>query len=339
MAPVDGLIQKTLVMNDLYSGRISVATPAYNAQDHLGRLLESVLSQQWKDVEMIVSDDGSTDGTSEVAESYRSRFEKKGWTLTILRDRNGGVTEALSRALEMVTGEYLLYPDSDDEFLEGHFQYLAGYLLEHQDMMMVRCTTCCVHDADGSAAPPTDSQGNLDEEDLFWPLLQGRTYVTPGCYMMRSQALFDIYPDRRIPHSPCGQNYQMLLPMFSRHACETIRKDLFKIHIRENSLSHQVTSHALAIERRKDFERLMDDLRPFIKPSADMDRRISIWKRSEMMKRLLDAGKYKEGFSVARSLRKDGALSLATVLVHTLISPLPFRFQRHLLGLRVRLGI
>ena len=58
-------------------GLVSVVTPVYNGEHHLSWMLDSVLNQTWDQIEMILVDDGSRDGTLEVARSYRERFKER----------------------------------------------------------------------------------------------------------------------------------------------------------------------------------------------------------------------------------------------------------------------
>ena len=82
-------------MGDFVKNRVSVVTPVYNGEKHLYRLLESVLAQSWEDVEMILSDDGSQDGTLAAARAFRDRFRRRGCALRIVtgehRDRKSVV--------------------------------------------------------------------------------------------------------------------------------------------------------------------------------------------------------------------------------------------------------
>jgi glycosyltransferase involved in cell wall biosynthesis len=88
--------------------RVSVIIPAYNAQTYLGETLASAEAQTYGDWEVIVADDGSTDGTVETAEAFGSRF-------TILRGAsNEGPAAARNRAVRASSGELLALLDADD---------------------------------------------------------------------------------------------------------------------------------------------------------------------------------------------------------------------------------
>lgn len=87
---------------------VSVLVPCHNAQDFLAECLESALAQSYPRVEVIVVDDGSTDGSLAVARA----FEPRG--VRVLTRENGGQSAALNSALAMASGEYFQFLDADD---------------------------------------------------------------------------------------------------------------------------------------------------------------------------------------------------------------------------------
>ena len=88
---------------------VTVIIGAYNADRYLGEAIDSVLAQTHQDVELIVVDDGSTDRTAEVAESYGSRVR-------CIRQENGGMAASRNRAIPEAHGTYLAFLDADDRF-------------------------------------------------------------------------------------------------------------------------------------------------------------------------------------------------------------------------------
>ena len=113
--------------------RVSVVIPTYNRRDLLLRAIDSVRAQTLPVEEVIVVDDGSTDGTGE---AVRDRF---GPGITYLRQDNAGVSAARNRGLAAARGEYLALLDSDDEWLPEKTLRQTQWLDEHPSFGMVLC--------------------------------------------------------------------------------------------------------------------------------------------------------------------------------------------------------
>lgn len=90
---------------------LSVIVPAYNAEDHLERCLESVFAGRRAGLEVIVVDDGSSDQTTHIAERFAQQFPE----LVIVRQSNRGLSGARNVGLHLARGEFGLFLDSDDE--------------------------------------------------------------------------------------------------------------------------------------------------------------------------------------------------------------------------------
>jgi glycosyltransferase involved in cell wall biosynthesis len=89
---------------------ISVVIPAYNAAEYIGRAIDSVLAQTRRPDEIIVVDDGSTDDTTAVVETY-------GPPVRLIRQENGGASIARNTGINAATSEWIAFLDSDDEWL------------------------------------------------------------------------------------------------------------------------------------------------------------------------------------------------------------------------------
>lgn len=95
--------------------KVSVIMPVYNSGEYLQTAVDSILSQSLKDIELILVDDGSTDGSSEKCEEYA----KKDKRVVVIHQRNGGICNARNAALKIARGEYIGFSDHDDEYLPG----------------------------------------------------------------------------------------------------------------------------------------------------------------------------------------------------------------------------
>ncbi len=97
--------------------KISVIIPAFNAEKWIAQSLEGVLSQSYKDLEIIVIDDGSTDRTAAIASGYP--------TVRVISQPNGGLSVARNRGVEAATGDYIHFLDVDDLICLDYYTRMA----------------------------------------------------------------------------------------------------------------------------------------------------------------------------------------------------------------------
>lgn len=91
--------------------KVSVIVPAYNTKDYMEECLDSILNQTIDEIEILVVDDGSTDGTTDIIKEYEKKYPEK---IKAFYKPNGGQAEARNVGLSHATGEYLGFVDSDD---------------------------------------------------------------------------------------------------------------------------------------------------------------------------------------------------------------------------------
>jgi alpha-1,6-rhamnosyltransferase len=104
---------------------VSVVMAAYNSAEFIGPALDSLFAQDWPDFETIVVDDGSTDETAEIAESYDG--------VRCLRQENAGAAAARNAGIAAARGELVANFDSDDLLPPTRLRVQASYLLENPD--------------------------------------------------------------------------------------------------------------------------------------------------------------------------------------------------------------
>ena len=96
----------------------SVVIPVYNVKDYLPKCIDSVLAQDFEDYEVILIDDGSTDGESgAICDRYAAAHPER---IRAIHKPNGGVGEARNVGIEAAQGEYLIFIDSDDYIAPRH---------------------------------------------------------------------------------------------------------------------------------------------------------------------------------------------------------------------------
>lgn len=102
---------------------ISVIVPAYNVEKYLKKGLDSLIHQTWKELEIILVDDGSTDSSGMICDAYAEKDTR----IRVVHQSNGGVSDARNTGLALGRGEYLGFVDSDDWIAPDMYEVLACF--------------------------------------------------------------------------------------------------------------------------------------------------------------------------------------------------------------------
>lgn len=103
---------------------LTVVIPVYNVEKYLDRCLKSILIQEWKNYDIILVDDGSTDRSPQICDDYVEAYD----FISVIHKENGGLSEARNTGLSQAKGEYIYFPDSDDWLEPDTFIALAEAL-------------------------------------------------------------------------------------------------------------------------------------------------------------------------------------------------------------------
>ncbi|WP_404310705.1 glycosyltransferase family 2 protein [Neorhodopirellula lusitana] len=124
---------------------VSVIIPAFNAERYLGEALDSVLEQAYRPIEIIVVDDGSTDGTRAITKAYPE--------VTYLAQANQGVPNARNAGLRAATADWIAFLDADDYWLPGHLEALFPVFEQDPSLMFAWGTTRVIEMRRGEDGP------------------------------------------------------------------------------------------------------------------------------------------------------------------------------------------
>lgn len=102
---------------------VSIIVPVYNVDKYLEKCVYSLLKQSYKDIEIILIDDGSTDNSGKICDRFSNMDER----VIVVHKENGGLSDARNVALDIATGKYVTFVDSDDYIKDDYVRYL--YLL------------------------------------------------------------------------------------------------------------------------------------------------------------------------------------------------------------------
>lgn len=220
---------------------VSIITPCYNTGAIVHRLLDSILIQNYPSVEMYCIDDGSTDNTREVIESYIPKFSEKGYSLKYIHQQNGGQSSAVNNALKLIKGEFLTWPDSDDYYRESTaISSFVNTLKQLDDSFaIVRSLPTFVSETDCHDVSRLSISDAMTKEWQFNNCLDSKAFIWPPVnYMIKTSALDTVNPSREIyVEKNAGQNWQMLLPILYTYKCYTLTDYLCNVMERESSHS------------------------------------------------------------------------------------------------------
>ena len=106
------------MMNTMKQPLVSIIIPVYNAKAHLEACVQSILDQSYQQFELLLIDDGSSDGSSGLCDELSQKSEK----IRVIYKENGGVSTARNRGLEEARGEFIIFVDCDDVISQNYVE-------------------------------------------------------------------------------------------------------------------------------------------------------------------------------------------------------------------------
>lgn len=219
---------------------VSIVSPCYNGEGYIERYLKSILAQTYRPLELILVNDGSTDRTGDIILSYQDELEQSDICLKYITKENGGVGAAINDGLKYTTGDYLIWPDTDDVLMPDSIEKRVNFLEENPEFGFVYSDGCVYEEGNldrpiGKISAMIPSDGNLFEN-----VVSGNVVYTPCGYMIRMSAFLNTNPYKEIFPSRYGQAIQMLMPISYKYRCGYLKEVLYGRVDRPQSLSKQV---------------------------------------------------------------------------------------------------
>ena len=167
-----------MVINSQGRVKVSVLMPVYNVEQYVGLAIESILNQTFRDIELILINDGSTDRTGEIAQSYhdaRIRY--------ISNSRNLGLVASLNLGLEIAGSEIIARMDGDDISMPNRLEKQYQFLFDHQD---VGAVGSAVQIVDQNSRPIRIWKFPSDPAMLLWTMIFSNPMAHPSVVMRKS---------------------------------------------------------------------------------------------------------------------------------------------------------
>lgn len=237
----------------------SLVTPGWNGKQFVHRLLDSIIAQTYRPIEYIYVDDGSTDGTAEIVQSYKEQFKNAGIDFKFIQQKNGGVSEALMTGFQHVTGKYLSCPEYDDILLPTSVEKRIQYLQNHPDCAVVSADAWVVTEANIEERKNKISHNNPNRFDRnhFYQALMSNSIFNAACNMLRMDLFDQTHTDRKIFSSRIAPNQQILLPLYFHYNRGFIDEPLSIFLIRQGSVSHPQKTLEIELNRGIEYRNIL----------------------------------------------------------------------------------
>jgi glycosyltransferase involved in cell wall biosynthesis len=163
--------------------KLSVVVPSFNQVDFLEETLLSIINQNYPNLELIVIDGGSTDGSVEILKKYNNLIHY--W----VSEKDNGQSHAINKGINRASGDWIAWINSDDCYLEGGFKYIFSNLpYEHYDFIYGTCTT-----GEYLAEKIHRDYKNNDKRNLFRLLLffHGTEFIIPSQSVFIRKTILD----------------------------------------------------------------------------------------------------------------------------------------------------
>lgn len=221
--------------------KISVIVPVYNKKDYLEQCIDSVLSQKYGNLELLLTDDGSTDGSGEICDRYAAKDGR----VRVFHQENGGPTAAAMTGLREATGDYYTFVDSDDYVSKDMLEKMAGCLTGREGEIV-----CCNHvlEKQKETVPvilplaPGVYEGTKLNEEIKDKLLGRENRIIPmsRCMKLCEKSVFEGNEKYYDTTLRMGDDFNLIYPALLKSSRIVIMEEALFYHYRyvEDSIVH-----------------------------------------------------------------------------------------------------
>ena len=233
--------------------RVSVIIPTFNRAYVLERAIASVLNQTYKNFELIIVNDGSTDNTQALLEKYQEH--------KVFHTQNHGVSRARNFALKYAQGEWIAFLDSDDEWLPDKLEKQINYIQENPNYLLVHGDEIWVRNGVRVNPKSKHAKGGEDQFKASLKLCA----ISPSVALIKRDLLVEFsgfrsdYPVcedydlwlKITQKYPIGYINEHLIKKYGGHTDQLSQKFKAMDYFRIKSIDHILQNHELSIEQEE----------------------------------------------------------------------------------------
>ena len=228
--------------------KISIIVPVYNVEDYIKECLDSLVAQTCKDVEIVIVDDGSKDGSIVICEEYAKKYSN----IRIYQKENGGLSDARNYGIKVADAEYLMFVDSDDTLTPDACEVLLKVIEEQNADISIGELY-----REGPNKIGTEVKMYEPTEALA-EILRETSFSTSACGKLFRKELFEkVEFPKGMLFEDFGTVYKLF---FEAERIAYIPHDLYFYRVRENSITTQRFT-----TRKMDLFKIADEIDAYIK--------------------------------------------------------------------------
>lgn len=317
---IDGYYDRlvsVLVSKKIKKEKISVIIPVYNVVSRLEKCLESITHQSYENIEIVVIDDGSTDGSGDICDTYSKNDSR----IKVIHQDNHGLSYARNVGIEKATGDYLFFLDSDD--------YLRPDTLSFLIEQMTRCkadiSACGVEYLydDGHTSPFTNERpGIWSGKEAVTQMMRSNNLCSIACNKLYKS---ELWSDVRFPEGKLHEDEATIYKVLYKSNIVTYTPNCFYRYyqrtdsITKENIANRYQDYIVAIEERIDFFESKDEAKLVQHSVLTLLEYIKYAYRNTCTDKVMLAKKYKEiinekGIPKEFGIRKQIALLLWTLV-------------------------
>lgn len=220
---------------------VSVIIPVYNREKTIGRAIESVLNQSYPNIELIVVDDGSSDDSVSVIQSYINGDKVR----LIMLSGNSGANVARNVGIKNANGDFIAFQDSDDEWLPNKLQKQMDYMQSNHDSVMFCSHNVILSEGYVKQVPDWRIIKKIENEGLY-NVLKCENVVSTQTLIISRSVIEDIgLFDETMPRM---QDYEYVIRIVQKYHIGFIEQPLVNVYRQNDSISNNKDAYYRALE-------------------------------------------------------------------------------------------
>lgn len=252
--------------------KISIIIPTYNRGKILSNSIKSVLNQTFKNLEIIVIDDGSNDNTKEVIDKLNDDRIKY-----IKLNKNCGGSFARNLGIKIASGQFISFQDSDDIFLPNKIEMQLKNIINKKSDLDFCKIKVFINSSFDYLVPNIQQEKSILEGNIISDLISKGNFISTQAILIKKKFMQAHLFDPKIPRL---QDYDIILSMIPKVRISYTKKVLVELHIQKNSLtlSREKLKKAIYILLNKNYNFNAEQKANFLKYLTNIS--ISFFKKS-----------------------------------------------------------